>query len=68
MEVGQLVQLCDVIPVGVRQPAGTRVVHLALPIQHLRQERGARDWTEREHPPKNDLFFFNDGKAQMSPA
>lgn len=35
VEVGQFVQLCDVIPVGICKPASTRVVHLALPIQDL---------------------------------
>lgn len=35
MEVGQLIQLCDVVPAGVCQPAGTGVVHLFLLIEHL---------------------------------
>lgn len=35
VEVGQFVQLCDVIPVGICKPAGTGVIHLALAIQDL---------------------------------
>lgn len=40
MEVGQLVQLRDVIPVGVCKPARARVVHLTLPIQDLEGAAG----------------------------
>lgn len=35
MEVGQLIQLGDVVPAGVCQPTGTGVVHLFLLIKYL---------------------------------
>lgn len=59
MEVGQFVQLCDVIPVGVCEPAGTGVIHLALAIQDL----GVGGWREektidREHPKRSIISFF----------
>lgn len=51
VEVGQFVQLCDVVPVGVGEPARTRVIHLALAIQDLGKERGGRGLTGT--PPKH---------------
>ena len=35
VEVGQLIQLCDVVPRTVRQPASARVVHLVVFVHHL---------------------------------
>lgn len=35
MEVGQLIQLCDVVPTGVWQPADAWVIHLILLIKYL---------------------------------
>ena len=35
MEVCQFVQLGDVVPSAVRQPARARVVHLVVSVHHL---------------------------------
>lgn len=35
LEVGELGQLGDVVPAGVRQPGGTGVVHLLVLVQDL---------------------------------
>lgn len=39
VEVGEFVQLCDVVPRRVCQPCGAWVVHLVLSVQHLHRSR-----------------------------
>ena len=48
MEVGQFVQLCDVVPVGVCEPLATWVVHLLLTVKHL----------QNKNRIKNRFFIF----------
>jgi hypothetical protein len=57
VEVGQFVQLSDIIPVGVCKPTSTWVIHLALPIQDLVvEERGERD---DGNSSKEELLVLN---------
>lgn len=59
MEVGQFVQLCDVIPVGICEPGGTWVIHLALTIQDLGQGVRERRKALTQTIPKDRFFFFS---------
>ena len=67
MEVGQFVQLCDVIPVGVCKPGGTWVIHLAFTIQDLgRGVRERRKALTQTIPKDMFCFFFQGEKAKTS--
>lgn len=50
VKVGQFVQLRDVIPVGICEPASTWVIHLAFPIQNLGEGDRRKELTRSTSP------------------